>query len=453
MFESCRGHVNDDLLAILSTFGNDVVTDPDVVSTFTTDWTRRFHGPAAAVLRPRTVVALKSMLVALSGREVAIQIQGGNTGLVGGSVPPSHSTVPVVIVSTTHLKNIDAIDDVSGTLIVDAGVTLGEVNQLVSEHGWSFGVDLAARDTATIGGMCATNAGGIRVCAFGMMRENITGIEFVTLDGKTVSTLDKPAKNNTGLQLANLAIGSEGVLGVISRVRLRLRRASLSTTVAFIPCESIEIALGWVRKAQTLSSHMLAAEIVDATTMSLVINTHHLRPLWSATPSIALLLELEGDASNLELPDDALIGVTPSEQRELWKYRELASDSWTAVGDVHKLDVSVPLDRLPALCTDLAKIIAGNAHVTHGGFFGHLADGNLHIEIVGPAFDNFDVDREVLEQVATHHGSVSAEHGIGRAKAQFIHLAHDQAMLTLMADVKHVFDPHHQLNPGVIFPS
>ncbi|MEI6404799.1 MAG: FAD-binding oxidoreductase [Actinomycetes bacterium] len=451
MFESCRGHVNDVLASLVSAYGSEVIVDPNVVDAYTTDWTRRFTGPAIAVLRPKTVDTAKQMFTHLNTLNVVIQIQGGNTGLVGGSIPPPRSSLPVVIVSTSHLKNCDEVDHVSGSITVDAGVTLGELNKIISAHGWAFGVDLAARETATIGGMCATNAGGIRVCAFGMMRENVTGIEFITLDGTVVSTIDKPAKNNTGLQLANFAIGSEGVLGLITRVRLRLRRPAQATTVLVIPANTIPDALAWVREAQQHTNTLLAAEIIDNVTMELVLHTHSLRPLWTSTATYAVLIEFEGDINLFTAPDDALVASNYAEQRELWKYRELASDSWTSLGDVHKLDVSVPLPHLNQFVTELSHVFASHHNVTRGGFFGHLADGNLHIEVVGPTFEDFSIDQEILELVARTGGSVSAEHGIGRAKADFLNLAHDDAALAVMRQIKTVFDPNGRLNPGVIF--
>lgn len=429
----------------------EIITDPDLIASFTTDWTGRFTGLASIVLRPTSTEALSKSLAILNNNNVKVQIQGGNTGLVGGSVPPKYSDVDIIIVSTTGLDEVEELDDLAGTLVVSAGTTLGQAQQYARERGWDIGVDIAARNSATVGGMVATNAGGIRVCAFGMMRQNVTGIEVVLADGTIISNLSKPIKNNIGFNILDLLAGSEGTLGVITKVRLRLIHPVASSQLVFVPLTSMASALEITRLMQQSRAGLLAAEVVDDTTLNLVYERGGLRKLWSTTPPIALLLEVEQVPEILDPPTDSLFADTPTDKATLWQYRERASDCWTQSGQVHKLDVSVDPGTIDRFATEVTNLLAAEPHVVLGGFFGHIADGNLHIEFIGPEMDDFQVDEKILNLVAEFGGSISAEHGIGRAKSNYLHLAHSQSTITTMKNMRDLLDPKHTLNPGVLF--
>jgi FAD/FMN-containing dehydrogenase len=270
-----------------------------------------------------------------------IQIQGGNTGLVGGSVPPIKSDREVCLVSTKSLTEILDFDEISGHITVGAGATLGQVQELVRANGWDFAVDLAARDSATIGGLVATNAGGIRVCAFGMTRRSVVGIEMVLADGQVLSNLSNPLKDNTGYAVVDIAIGAEGTLGIITAVKLKLIRPVAETTLHLIPAQSMNEALKMLAEVQGSGHQLLAAEYVDAVTMQLFFKHANLRPLWKEIPKLTLLFEVAGKNVNMNFPPDSLGTSESVEKRNYWQYREVASDNWTALGKVHKLDVSV----------------------------------------------------------------------------------------------------------------
>lgn len=429
-----------------------VVTDKDVIATYTSDWTGRFYGRADVVVKPENTQQMVGAVLLCKKFGVAIQIQGGNTGLVGGSVPPSDSLRPICLISTSSLNSILDFDVVTGHITVGAGVSVAQVQSTVRAKGWEFPIDLASRESATIGGLVATNAGGIRVCAFGMTKQSVAGIEMVLADGRVISNLTSPLKDNTGYPILDLAAGAEGTLGIITAVRMKLIRPTLSSTLFVIPCDSLQLAYETLLSVQRAGHNLLAAEYVDAISMQLIMSYAQLRPLWSIAPNITVFIEVSGSNIQLDVDPQALGTSNSGEIRNFWKYREAASDSWTAVGKVHKLDVSVAVDQIGAFESKLSAILSDFEIVTSYGSFGHLADGNLHIEIVGPAQDDYEIDKSVLELIAKFNGSISAEHGIGRAKREYLGLTRDAIDIELMKKIKEVFDPEKLFNPGVLLP-
>ncbi|MHB1164241.1 MAG: FAD-binding oxidoreductase [Candidatus Nanopelagicales bacterium] len=433
-----------------------VITDPALHGQYVVDWARRFSGPALAVVRPASTGEVADVLRACSAADVPVIPQGGNTGLVGGSVPGAGGRAPV-IVSTRRLAVVGDVDPLSGQVTVGAGVTLGDVHRHVARSGWSYGVDLAARDSATVGGTVATNAGGIHVIAYGMTRAQVVGIEAVLADGTVLSHLGGLLKDNTGYDLASLLCGSEGTLGVITAVRLRLHRPPGRTTVALVGCSGYAEALELMSTAVAPGVRLLAAEVIDEAGMDLAVGVTGMAwPLGSRHP-IVLLLEVVdgGDASGFVGLDEAdvAVGTEPGERERLWQFRERQSEAFSTLGVIHKLDVSLPLPVLGACAEELRQVVAGFPEATAFGVFGHLADGNIHVEIHGPAPDDDAVDVAVLECVARYGGSISAEHGVGRAKAGMLRLCRSAAEIEAMRAIKRAWDPQGLMNPGVVFGS
>jgi FAD/FMN-containing dehydrogenase len=297
----------------------------------------------------------------------------------------------------------------------------------------------------------ATNAGGIRVCAFGMTRRSVVGIEMVLADGQVLSNLSSPLKDNTGYAVVDIAIGAEGTLGIITAVKLKLIRPVVETTLYLIPTQSMTDALKMLAEVQDSGHQLLAAEYVDAVTMQLILEHANLRPLWKEIPQLTLLIEVAGKNMNLNFPHDALGSSEITEKRNYWQYREVASDTWTALGKVHKLDVSVAVSDVAEFELSLQNLLSTFKGVETFGSFGHLADGNLHIEVVGPAIDDFAVDYAVLKLVAEFSGSVSAEHGIGRAKREYLSLTRPALDVEIGKQIKSIFDPMGVFNPGVLY--
>ena len=435
-----------------------VLAATELVAPYATDWTRRFSGPCLAVVRPGSTAEVARVVAACAEASIAMLPQGGNTGLVGGGVPATHPGpmgLPV-IVSLRRLSHISEVDQLSGQLTAGAGALLGDVQRHAAAAGWMYGVDLAARDSASIGGTVATNAGGIHVIAHGMTRAQLTGIEAVMPDGSVVSHLEGLLKDNTGYDLAALLCGSEGTLGIITAVRLRLHRPPGRTSVALIGSPSYASALELMSCA---SSPVLAAEVIDDTGMDLAGKVAGLAwPLAQRWPLVVLLELIDGgDGSGFEslLDDesDAVVACDAAERARLWEYRERQSEAFSSLGIVHKLDVSVPLASLAECADELRSVVDAFSDVTVFGVFGHLADGNIHVEIAGPNADDTRVDHAILECVARYGGSISAEHGVGRAKAGELHLCRSAAEITAMRAIKRALDPAGLMNPGVLLDS
>ena len=443
----------NDLISDLNAARVDFTTDPDVIDGHTTDWTGRFTGHADVLVRPRSTAEVQLALRAASVTNTRVTVQGGNTGLVGGSVPPPQDTGephrPLMILTTTGLDWVDTVDVESRSITTGAGATLAAVQQQAAAAGLIYGVDLAARDSATIGGTVATNAGGIRVCAYGMTRAQVMGVEAVLADGTVISRLTGLTKDNTGLDLAALLTGSEGILAVITAVRLRLHPPPPASIVALVGCDSLTAALSLVHTAVPSDAMLMAAEVVDAATLDLVSRVAELpRPELGDHP-YALLLE----ASDLDLPEaaaeNALAALDTDDQRRVWTYRERASEAASTLGVVHKLDISVPLHNLDALTAGIRELTPAHAQLL---IFGHLADGNLHVEIAGVDPADTVMDESILELATNLEGAVSAEHGVGRAKARSLHLSRSPGDIDAMRRIKSALDPTGLLNPGVLLP-
>ncbi len=432
-----------------------VLTDPALTAQYVVDWSGRFSGPALGVVRPASTAEVAGVLRACFDAGVPVVPQGGNTGLVGGSVPaPGGDRLPIVV-STRRMNALGDVDPLSGQLTAGAGATLGDVQRRAAAAGWAYGVDLAARDSATIGGTVATNAGGIHVIAYGMTRAQVVGIEAVLPDGRIVSHLAGLLKDNTGYDLGALLCGSEGTLGVITAIRLRLHQPAGRSSVALIGCSSYDQALDVMRSAVAPGVTLLAAEVIDEQGMDLASSlTGMAWPLERRHPLVTLLEVVDGgDASGLVGLDDvdAVVGLDASEQSRLWRFRESQGEAFTALGMTHKLDVSVPLASLADCAVELRSVVAVFPDVVAFGVFGHLADGNIHVEIHGPAAEDDAIDLAVLACVARYGGSISAEHGVGRAKAAQLSMCRSAEEIAAMRAVKAAWDPRGIMNPGVIF--
>lgn len=442
-----------------------VLTDPEMRAAFETDWTRRFSGPASLVVRPASTEEVSAVLAACTRAAVAVVVQGGNTGLVGGSVPPPSSPgagPPPVLLSTTRLGSVGPVDVAASQVTAGAGATLGRLQAAATAAGLVFPVDLAARDTATVGGMIATNAGGLHVLRYGSMRAQVVGLEAVLADGTVVSRLSGLVKDNTGYDLSQLMVGSEGTLGVITAARLRLVPAHPERVVALLGLPSTGEALRVLDAVRRGAEGLQAAEIFYSEGMAMVRAHGGLPAPFPGERPVYLLLEAAGlhdpspsvfdVLSELDLADDATaVATDPAGMSRLWAYRERHTEAISALGVPHKLDVTLPQARLSEFETAVRSVVGSAAPGSQLILFGHIGDGNLHVNVVGPPAEDEAVDEAVLSLVASMDGSISAEHGIGRAKAAWLGLSRSPAELAVMRSVKAAVDPDGRLNPGVLF--
>ncbi len=447
LVEALRGAVGD----------GHVLTDPDVVEAYAVDWSRRFRGPVLAVVRPADTAEVAAVVSACVTAGVPVLAQGGNTGLVGGSVPGADSA-PTVILSTRRLTRLDPVAELAGQVTAGAGVVLADLHRHVRAAGWEYGVDLAARESATVGGTVGTNAGGIRVCCHGMTRAQVVGVEAVLPDGSVISHLGGLPKDNTGYDLTGLLVGSEGTLGVVTAARLRLVRPATGSAVALVGVCDAADALDLVRSSVPRGVRLLAAEIMDAGMLRHVCDVASVPWPLPQQHDHVLLLETESPADGdvaMDLPDDrdVVVALDAADKARFWSYRERAAEATAVLGVPHRFDVSVPMGSWDAFVSDMRARLRGIDEVEEVLVFGHLADGNLHVEVLGPEPEDERADVVVLAAVADHSGSISAEHGVGRAKAAYLALTRSPAEIATMRAIKAALDPHGLFNPGALLPS
>ena len=429
--------------ALQNALGSDrVLTSIEAMAGYLVDWTGNFRGDALAVVRPSTTAEVSALMRVCSENGVCVTAQGGNTGLVGGSV-----SLGGLLLSTVYLCSFEDFDPNSGQLTVGSGVTLAQLHAFAAGHDLEFGVDLAARDSATIGGMTATNAGGIHVIAQGMMRKQVVGVEAVLPSGEVISTLRGLAKDNTGYDLTQLLCGSEGTLAVITKVRVQLHRP-VATQLLVFGVDSISAALD---TAAGFIGNISAAEVIDRASVECVHRVTGISvPFDSA---FHLLLEVRGDLDfeALAQHEYLIVALDATDREKLWALRERVTESCAVeqVGVSHKLDVSFPQNILGDAYTQLCDLLDRDG-VTQVVIFGHLLDGNFHLFFTTPAADQ-EIEREVLELVARLGGSISAEHGIGRMKAAYLHLSRGESEISMMKALKSAIDPQGIMNPGVLF--
>ena len=437
-----------------------VLTDPDLRASYEIDWTRRWHGVATAVVRPGSTDEVVAVLTACATAGAGLIPQGGNTGLVGGSVPRAVTDGAQVVVSTLRLRSMDPVDTLAGEVIVGAGVTLAALQGHVRPSGFTLGVDLGARDSATIGGMIATNAGGIHVLRHGPMRDQVLGLEAVLADGSIVRRLPGMVKDNTGYHLTSLLAGSEGTLALITRAHLRLVPVQPRRAVALLAMRDTSTAIALASDVRRTLPSLAAAELFFDDGLELVLrHSTGERPFRERHPAY-LLLEADGEAdpadalaeavADAEGVADAVIASDDAGRARLWALRERHTEAIGAEGIAHKLDVAVPIARL----ADFVQLVPGMVEQARPGsatyLYGHVCDGNMHIGIIGPEPDDEAVDDAVLRTTIEMGGTVSAEHGIGVAKVSWLEADRGVADVAAMRAIKRALDPAWMLNPGVL---
>ncbi len=433
-----------------------VITDSDMMAGYERDWTGAYRGRALAVVRPSSADEVAAVVGACVASGAPLVPQGGNTGLVGGSVPDASGAS--VVLSTARLAALGPVDAVAGQATFGAGVTLEAAQSHARREGFDVPVDLAARGSATIGGMAATNAGGVHVMRHGAMRRNVAGIEAVTGAGRVVSHLAGLEKDNTGYDLAALLCGSEGTLGVITSVRLRLVPVAAHRVAALLALPGLDAAVTCVATLRARVDGLEAAEYFVQAGLELVAAQFGVAAPFDRGYPVYLLAEAAGARDPTESLSDAVAAAGPvldaavataaHQREELWRLRDLHTEAVAAIGRPRKYDVTVPVARVPVFVA-AATLLATNAGATVH-HWGHLGDGNVHFNVLG--LSPGDLDGPLLTLVADLGGSVSAEHGIGRLKRPWLHLSRSADEIAVFRAVKGALDPAGVLNPGVLLP-
>ncbi len=435
---------------------HNVLTTPETTRGFCVDFTGRFIGQTAAVLRPRSTDEVAQLLGLLSTEEISVVVQGGNTGLVGGGVP-LHGEV---VLSLRELNNLEPIDSESAQITAEAGVTLATLRELPRKHGLTFGVDIASRDSATIGGAIATNAGGLRMIRYGDTAAQLLGVEAVLADGSIISHLGGLTKDNTGYRLHQLLAGSEGTLAVITRARLKLVPHYTRRTVALVALSDIASAVGLAGLLRGFVPPVEAVELFLHEGVELLHQYLGLPlPFQTALP-VYVLVEAVDRTDPTEMliealadvdPDRVLLATAAADRERLWRYRESHTEAINRAGTPRKLDVSVPLAAYAEFAAAVPKTIHALSSTAVPIRFGHIADGNMHVSVVH-APEAVDIDGAVFDLVAQFGGSISAEHGIGTAKKPWLHLNRSDSEISAARHIKASLDPMGLLNPHCLFP-
>ncbi len=435
-----------------------VLTDPDLVAGYATDWTGRWHGHAAAVVRPGSTSEVAAVMTACARHRLPVVPQGGNTGLVGGSVPMDGE----LVLSLRRLSEVTGVDPVARTLSAGAGVTVAQAQRAARDHGLEFGIDLASRDTATLGGIVSTNAGGVRMIRYGNTRAQLLGIEAVLADGRVLTRWKQLTKDNVGYDLPGLLAGAEGTLAVLTKVLMKLVVPGGVTQVALIGIDRVDDALTLLDAVSRAGLVLEAAELMTTAGVDLVArHTGAGRPFARATP-FYLLVEVSGsgdiESRLLEVLDDAGSAVLDATiasgpAGKLWRYREAHTEA-VAVSSrtpVVKLDLSTPHRSIGHFVDDLTAGLSDRFPQTRVICFGHVADGNVHVNLLDvPASSQERVTEFVFDLVTRHDGSISAEHGIGRAKAPWIGLSRSLVDIEVMRGIRTALDPAGLLNPHIV---
>lgn len=431
---------------------------------YNNDWMRKYGGQTRLVLKPKNTQEVSKVLKYCNDHKLAVVPQGGNTGLVGGSVP----VFDEIVINTSRMNNIRSFDEESGVLVTDTGVILEVADQYLAERGHLFPLDLGAKGSCHIGGNVSTNAGGLRLLRYGSLHGNVLGLEAVLPDGTIVDSLSTLRKNNTGYDLKQLFIGAEGTIGIVTAVSILCPPRPSAVNVAYFGLESYDQVRRAYKEAKGHLSEILSAfELMDGKSQSLVHqSTGNKRPLEGDYPFYCLIetsgSNAEHDIAKLEgflehvmsegIVADGVLAQDETQIQSLWRWREGITEALSHLGGTYKYDVSIPLPELYQLVEDC------RARLTERGFvgdddsfpvravvgYGHMGDSNLHLNVSVRQY-NKEVEKAiepwVYEWIAKRNGSISAEHGLGIAKKEFIGYSQNDTMVKLMSQLKKLYDP------------
>jgi len=457
----------DDIASALSAAlpANQVVIDPAVAAGHAGDWSEAPRITPGLVVFPRTPQEVAAVLRICSEQSQRVVVQGGLTGLTGGATPMASE----IVLSLARLNAIEDLDTIGGTVLAQAGVVLEELANQVEAAGWYFPLDLGARGSCQIGGNAATNAGGNRVIRFGTMRELVLGLEVALPDGRLLTMLNRVTKNTTGIDLKHLFIGAEGTLGVITRLVLKLAPLPTASTTALCALPSFDAATRLVRDLRRSLPSLSAFEVMWADYLETGAEACGLRLPFEAVHPVYVLLETLGTDEEAEragveaclgealesgLLDDVIVAKSLDDSKRLWAYRESIGELLGRLKPFAAFDVGIPMPVMDAFVKSVGDELEGVFPNQRHLFFGHIGDGNLHV-LSGPhaSPDSLHAVEEIVYAATGRAGgSISAEHGIGVVKKEFLHFSRSPEELSLMQSLKAMLDPQGILNSGRVLP-
>jgi FAD/FMN-containing dehydrogenase len=454
--------------ALREAFGASVVTDPDAMAPYLTDWFRDATGTALAVLRPRDVPEVRAMVRECARLGLGIVPQGGNTGLVAGAQPQGDNQICLSLARLDRIRAIDP-DDYSAT--VEAGCILQAVKDAVAAHDLFLPVTIGSQGSCRVGGLVSTNAGGINVLRWGMMREQILGLEVVLADGTLWDGLTTLRKNNAGPDLKQIFIGAEGTFGIITAAALRLVPRPAASASALIGLPDLRATMAAFHLARRACADLLSAfEFLDPAAMRIAREALPGAPTLAAPAGAYALIELAASgpvdlaalldgfleqAMATGLVTDGIVAASGAQAARLWALREAVNEGQARRGPFLRSDVSVRLSALPDFVAETCAAIEAAVPGALAVAYGHLGDGNVHLNVLPPPGPDpaaaLARAKDVLNaRVDAWAGSISAEHGIGRLKrADFQARLHPPAR-DLLAGLKHALDPDRRMNPGAL---
>jgi FAD/FMN-containing dehydrogenase len=463
--------------ALRAIVGDAGVLTGDDTASYCEDWRKLYRNAVVAVVRPASTREVADVVRICAMRHIGVVPQGGNTGMVGGGVPIAHR--PQIVLSLARMSRIRAIDPIDQTMVVEAGMTLQAARDGANDAGCLFPLSIASEGTAQIGGILATNAGGINTVRYGNARDLVLGLEVVLADGQVWNGLRRLRKDNTGYCLRQLFVGSEGTLGVITAATLKLypRQDLVETVFCAVPSPEAALAL-FSRVQRSDPATLQSFEIISGRTLELVLK--HIpgvvRPLKDKA-AYYVLIECAAPQGNNNLRQrletalhaamtdgvvgDVVIAETQTQRRALWKLREDVTEAQAMEGASFKNDVSVPVSRTAEFIHKASAACEAAMPGVTVIAFGHMGDGNIHYNLMkprdmsaaefglrGPAFT--DIVNEVIREL---DGSFSAEHGIGQLKTSMLAAWRAGIEIDVMQRIKTALDPQSLLNPGKVFPA
>lgn len=431
---------------------------------YNTDWMNTVRGQSSLVLRPQTTEQMSKILKYCNENKIAVNPQGGNTGLVGGSNP----VFDEVIISTSLMNQVEDVDPVSGILVAQAGCVLDDLNQKLSDYKLMMPLDLGAKGSCQLGGNLSTNAGGLRLLRYGSLRGTVLGVEAVLADGTIIDALQTLRKDNTGYDLKQLFLGSEGTLGIITKASILCAPLPNSVNVAYVSLETFDHVREVFKAARSQLGEILSAfEFVDEDCLDTLKDNLSLEPPVDKTP-FTVVIETHGsnrdhDQEKLELfleylmENEMIVNGTVAEDSkkvgDIWQLRERMAEALQHDGYVYKYDVSIPLKHFYDLVEDMRERLGDKALRCVG--YGHVGDSNLHLNVTTSEYSeevNNLIEPFIYEWVASKRGSISAEHGIGFKKTNYLHFSKSNEAIDQMKLLKNLFDPNNILNPYKVLP-